>query len=176
MIITNQLILIFINMKIKITEKQLQYIIKENVDDILDKISSVGYDKLKPSEKRKLSHYQKHLEKGGNEKNFVYSDQPEIDMKSGMKFTTKINGEPLIFVFSEKIEEKKGEIEYVGEIFYMGNEYLGAISTDTNGFLIDYDFYDSLDVTGDRLQYIIGEDMHELDNFFQNEVIPKLKD
>lgn len=163
-------------MKIRITESQLKYIIKENVDDILDKIGQVGYENLKPSEKRKLSHYQKHLEKGGSEKNFSYSDQPEIDDKSGMKFTTNINGEPLIYVFSEKIEEKKGEIEYAGEIFYMGNEYLGVIVTDKNGYLVDYDFYDSLDITGDRLQYVIGKDMHELDNFFQNEVIPKLKD
>ena len=161
-------------MKIIITQSQLNRIIKENVDDILDKIGEVGYEGLKPSEKRKLSHYQKHLDKGGNERNFEYSDEPEIHEKSGKSFKTIIDGDPLTFVFSEKQETESGEIEYYGEVFYKGNEYIGGIFTDKNGFLVDYDFYDSLELEGERLQYIIKKDMSKLDNFFQNEVIPSL--
>lgn len=162
-------------MKIKITEEQLKYIIKENIDDILDRIGVVGYENLKPSEKRKLSHYQKHLEKGGSEKTFTYSDQPEEDIKSGLSFEVIIDGEPLIFTFTDKSEEGK-EIEYSGKIKYQGKEYIGVIATDKNGYLVDYDFYDPLDITGDRLQYIIGDKMYELDTFFQDEVISSLKD
>lgn len=161
-------------MKLIITETQLKYIIKENVDDILDRINDVGFENLTPSEKRKLSHYRQHLEKGGSERNFNYSDEPEIDDKTGKKFKTTIEGNPLVFTFSEKMENQYGEMEYYGDISYKGNEYIGGIFTDHNGFLIDFDFYDSLDDGSKRLQDIIKKGKSKLDNFFQNEVIPSL--
>jgi hypothetical protein len=161
-------------MKLIITESQLKYIIKENVDEILDRINDVGFENLTPSEKRKLNYYQQHLEKGGSERNFNYSDEPDIDERSGKRFETIIEGNPLVFTFSEKTQNEYDEIEYYGDITYRGNEYIGGIFTDHNGFLIDFDFYDSLDNESKRLQDIIKKGRSKLDSFFQNEVISSL--
>jgi hypothetical protein len=161
-------------MKIRITESQFKGLIKENIDDILDRINDIGFENLKPSEKRKLSHFQKHLEKGGTEEDFVYDEEPEVDEMSGKKFQTTINGKPLVFVFTEKIKDSNNDLELIGEIFYDGNEYLGTIVTNDTGILLDYDFYDSLNLGGSRIQSVLKNDIHELEYFFETVIIPEL--
>lgn len=148
--------------------------LKENIDDILDRIGDVGFDKLTPSEKKKLSAYQKHLESGGKENDFKYDEQPNIHELSGKKFKTIIDDEPLIFVFSEKVESEDGGYDYYGEVIFNDTEYVGLIYTDEKDYLLGYDFYDSEDNTADRLQDILKEKDYQLDNFFQNEVLPNL--
>lgn len=159
-------------MKIRITESQFNQLFKENVDDILDKISRG--EELKPSEKRKLEKYSKHLQSGGKDRDFEYSDQPDEDEYSGKSFKYTINKKPITFKFSERQPSPEGGVEYYGEIFYDGNEYIGGLFTDENGFLLDYDFYDSLELGGERLQDLLKDFKYELQHFFQEEVIPEL--
>lgn len=159
-------------MKYKITESQYRRLIKENVDDILDRISAG--ENLRPSDKRKLNAYSKHLDTGGRESNFEYSDHPEYVEKEGKVIKSTLADQPIEFIFSEENELEDGIIEYSGKIWFGGNQYIGVIATDKSGYLIDYDFYD-IDTPDERLRYVIEGLEHELDNFFQTEVIPTLQ-
>lgn len=161
-------------MKYIITENQYRQIV-ENVDDILDKISSGK--KLSLSDKRKLDFFQKHLNNGGNENDFEYSEQDghSIDEREGEKFTYNLNGRPFTFTFSE--ETTNGDvIDYFGEIKFNGDEYLGMISADSRGYFVDYDFYSVFDEDV-RLQDVLKEEGNEAEikNFFQEEIIDRLK-
>lgn len=159
-------------MKYKITESQYQRLIKENVDDILDRISAG--ENLRPSDKRKLDAYSTHLKSGGTEKNFEYSDHPEYVEKEGKVFKSTLADQPIEFIFSEENVLEDGLIEYSGKIWFGGKQYIGTILTDENGYLVDYDFYD-VDTPDERLRYVIEGLEYELDNFFQEEVIPNLQ-
>ena len=146
-----------------------------NVDDILDKISSGK--KLSLSDKRKLDFFQKHLNNGGNENDFEYSEQDghSIDEREGEKFTYNLNGRPFTFTFSE--ETTNGDvIDYFGEIKFNGDEYLGMISADSRGYFVDYDFYSVFDEDV-RLQDVLKEEGNEAEikNFFQEEIINSIK-
>jgi hypothetical protein len=88
-------------------------------------------------------------------------------------FPENLHLKELIFTFEER-EVTDTEIEYLGEIFYDGNEYIGGIYTDKRGFLNDYDFYNSLEFEGDRLQVILKDFKYELQHFFQEIVVPNL--
>ncbi len=158
-------------MKYKITESQYQRLIKENVDDILDRISAG--ENLRPSDKRKLDAFSKHLHSGGRESNFEYSDHPEYVEKEGKVFKSTLADQPIEFIFSEENVLEDGLIEYSGKIWFGGKQYMGIILTDVNGYLVDYDFYD-VDTPDERLRYVIEGLEYELDNFFQEEVIPNL--
>jgi hypothetical protein len=161
-------------MKYIITENQYRQIV-ENVDDILDKISNG--EKLNLSDKRKLNFFQKHLNQGGNENNFEYSDQDNygIDEREGKKFTYELNGKPITFTFSEETIDGD-EVEYFGEIRFDGDEFLGVIATDSRGYLSEYDFYSVFD-ENIRLQDVLKEQGvdAEIQHFFQEEVINSLK-
>ena len=91
-------------------------------------------------------------------------------------FLSDLPGLPEIkFTFSEEITDGD-EIQYFGEVQFEGEEYLGAIITDNNGFLIDYDFYNvSDDINDYRLQDVVEGLEYEIKHFFQEEVLPKLK-
>ncbi len=89
-------------------------------------------------------------------------------LRSFDKYTQK-GGNPEDFVFDAN--------EYYGEITFMGDEFLGVIVTDKRGYLIDYDFYSTLNNEDVRLQDILkSEDSEaEIQNFFQEEVINRLR-
>ena len=73
--------------------------------------------------------------------------------------------------------DKGDEIEYYGEITFNGDEFLGVIATDKRGYLIDYDFYNTLSDEDVRLQDILTKEDSEaeIENFFQEEIIDTLK-
>jgi hypothetical protein len=73
--------------------------------------------------------------------------------------------------------EQDDEIEYYGEVTFMGDEFLGVIVTDKRGYLADYDFYNTLSDEDIRLQDVLKKEDSDLEiqNFFQEEVIPTLK-
>lgn len=153
--------------------------INENFDQILDLYQKQSRgESLKPSEQTMMRSFKKFVDKGGNAEDFVYDEDSEydIDEREGMRFRWSRHGTPLTFEFSNE-EEKDGEIEYYGEITYMGDEFLGVIVTDKRGFIIDYDFYSVLSDEDVRLQDVLKEYGNEAEimNFFAEEVIPKLR-
>jgi hypothetical protein len=165
-------------MKILITEDQYKRLI-ENFDQVLDLFSKKRRgETLKPSENDILRSFEKYTKKGGNPEDFVFDqdDVYEIDDREGMKFKYNLKGRPFKFEFSEEID-KGDEIEYYGEITFMGDEFLGVIVTDKRGYLIDYDFYSVLSDDDVRLKDVLkSEDSEaEIQNFFQEEVINRLR-
>jgi hypothetical protein len=89
-----------------------------------------------------------------------------------MLFNYDLKGRPLQFEFTEETETEN-DIEYFGEITFDGDEYLGVIVTDKNGYLIDYDFYSTLTKGDVRLQelLIVDNSDAEFRNFLQEMVI-----
>jgi hypothetical protein len=165
-------------MKIIITEEQYKRL-QENFDTILDIYSKKSRGEvLKPSEIDILRAFDKFQKKGGNPQDFIFNqdDIYDIDEREGMKFKYNLKGRPFIFEFSEEVIGDN-EIEYHGEIKFMGDEFWGAITTDSKGYLIDYDFYSILQDEDIRLQDVLRNENSdaEIQNFFQEEVIPSLK-
>jgi hypothetical protein len=101
----------------------------------------------------------------------------EYDTKEGMTIEGEIKSLPVKFTYSEMKEIENGEIEYYGEVTFNGDEFLGVIVTDKRGFLTDYDFYSTLSDDEVRLQDIIEKENsdHEIENFFQEDVINILR-
>jgi hypothetical protein len=162
-------------MKIIISETQYLRLMENNevIDAILDKISRK--EKLFIDEKKCLDAYSEHMRNGGNPDEFK-CPEPEYDEREGEVFISSFKGLPEItFTFSEEL--KKGdEIQYFGEIQFEGEEYLGVIVTDERGFLIDYDFYNVSDELNDySFKQAIDGLEHEVESFFQDEVIRNLK-
>lgn len=165
-------------MKFIITQKQYQ-ILKENLDDVLDLYSKKGRgEKLKPSEMDVLRAFDKFQKKGGDPEDFVFNqdDVYDTDEREGMKFKYDLKGRPFTFEFSEEMVDN-GEVGYYGEVTLNGDEFLGVIVTDERGYLLDYDFYSTLSDDDVRLQNILKDENSEseIQNFFQEEVIPTLK-
>lgn len=152
--------------------------INENFDRILDLYSKKKEGvELRPSEQTMMRAFQKFVNQGGNAEEFVYSDEESYDIDEREGETFEYNGfeMPLVYTFSEETEED-GEINYFGEIKFEDDEFLGVITTDKRGYIIDYDFYSVLE-DDVRLQDIL-KDLQiedEVMNFFAEEVIPSLR-
>lgn len=161
-------------MKIIITESQYKTL-TENFDSVLDIYSKKNKgEKLKPSELDVLKVFNNYVKKGGAPEEFVFNqdDVYGFDEREGMLFNYNLNGRSLQFEFSEEIETEN-DVEYFGEITFDGDEYLGVIVTDKNGYLIDYDFYSTLTKGDVRLQelLIVENSDAEFRNFLQEMVI-----
>jgi hypothetical protein len=152
--------------------------LNESFDQILDlyKKRKDG-ETLRPSEETMMRSFKNFIDKGGNAEEFVYDLDQEMmpDEREGERFRWERHGTPLTYEFSEEYESD-GEINYFGEIKYMGDEFLGVISTDKRGYLTDYDFYSVFDEEV-RLQDILKENglEPEITNFFQEEIINSLR-
>lgn len=162
-------------MKIIISETQYLRLLEntEVIDVILDKISRK--EKLFIDEKKCLDAYSQYMRNGGNPNDFKCPEM-EYDEREGEVFRSSFEGLPEIqFTFSEEMKQGD-EIQYFGEILFGGEEYLGAIITDKRGFLLDYDFYNVSDELNDFTFKREVEGLeHEVELFFQEEVIPKLR-
>lgn len=159
--------------------QEMSVSINENFDQILDlyQKQSKG-ENLKPSEQTMMRAFKDYINKGGNAEEFFYDEDSDygIDEREGTRFKWEKYGTPLTFEFSN--EETNGdEIEYYGEITYMGDEFLGVITTDKRGYITDYDFYSVLSDEDIRLQDILKDNGLEAEimNFFSEEVIPQLR-
>jgi hypothetical protein len=165
-------------MKIIITKKQYN-LLKESLDNVLDLYSKKSKgETLKPSEMDILRAFDKYQKKGGNPEDFVFNqdDVYDTDEREGMRFKYNLKGRPFRFEFSEEIDNGD-EIEYYGEITFNGDEFLGVIVTDKRGYLIDYDFYSTLNNEDTRLQNVLKDEDSdgEIQNFFQEQVINTLR-
>ena len=161
-------------MKIIITESQYKFL-TENFDSVLDIYSKKNKgETLKPSELDVLKVFNDYVKKGGIPEEFVFNqdDVYGFDEREGMLFNYTLKGRPLQFEFTEETETEN-DIEYFGEITFDGDEYLGVIVTDKNGYLIDYDFYSTLTKGDVRLQelLIVENSDAEFRNFLQEMVI-----
>jgi hypothetical protein len=132
---------------------------------------------LKPTKQAMMNAFKRFVDKGEMPEDFEYSDEEDydVDEREGKRFKWEKWGKPLVFTFSEENEEN-GEIEYFGEITFNGDEFLGVISTDKRGYLIDYDFYSVFDENV-RLQDVLNEYGIEVEvmNFLAEEIIPVLR-
>jgi hypothetical protein len=161
-------------MKIIITESQYKFL-TENFDSVLDIYSKKNKgETLKPSELDVLKVFNDYVKKGGIPEEFVFNqdDVYGFDEREGMLFNYDLKGRSLQFEFTEETETEN-DIEYFGEITFDGDEYLGVIVTDKNGYLIDYDFYSTLTKGDVRLQelLIVENSDAEFRNFLQEMVI-----
>ena len=166
-------------MNIILTESQYRILLEnqEEVERILDKIGDGGYESLSLDEKRYLDLFSKHK---GRPDEFVDPSE-SYDEREGEKFTSSFNHIPKIeFVFDYE-EQNEDETTLYGTIYFKDKEYIGGLFLNKMGHLIDFDFYDinedSKSIHDDvgRFQDEIEGMKHEVKMFFEDDVIPSLK-
>ena len=166
-------------MNIILTESQYRILLEnqEEVDRILDKIGHGGYESLSVDEKRYLDSFSKHK---GRPDEFVDPSE-SYDNREGEKFTSSFNHIPKIeFVFDYE-EQNEDETTLYGTIYFKDKEYIGGLFLNKMGHLIDFDFYDinedpkSIYDDVGRFQDEIEGIKHEVKMFFEDDVIPALK-
>jgi len=190
-------------MKIIITESQYRFLVENTteINQILDKMNEIGYENLENHEKNTLNDYSEWL-KGGKKGEFTPKNTPkndafegnmdDFDDKSGEEYTTYLpDGSEFSFRYDYS-DILNNENLYYGTVKYHGDEWSGLIATDKKGDLMEIDFvldtdefqtYDSDDELAgydeskeNRLQFELGNDIHQVKYFFQEEVIPNLMD
>ena len=181
-------------MKIIITESQYRKLMEnvQIIDDILDKMSEIGYENLENDEKITLNQYSEWLNSGqnGDFSPEIGSDNDEFNDKSGEEYTTYLpDGSEFSFRYDYSDILSDENIHY-GSVKWHSEEWTGLIATNKNDELTEIDFildtdsfqtYDSNDEFAGydesketRLQNELGNDIHQVKYFFQEEVIPSL--
>jgi len=183
-------------MKIVITESQYRFLTEniQVIDDILDKMSEIGYENLENDEKMTLNKYSEWLN-SGKKGDFMGEITPKNDdfgAKIGDEFTTYLSdGSEFSFRFDYS-DILKNENLYFGSVKWQGQDWIGLIATDKKDNLTEIDFvldqdlqtYDSDDEFAGydeekerRLQDEMGnKDLSQVKYFFMEEVIPHLGD
>lgn len=157
-------------MKILVTENQLDFIIENQkiLNQILDKISYEGMDSLTFREREFLDKFSKGKT----------SDELGVDInyKKGTTVEYSFPGiPPFKFTFSEVNETADG-IEYYGSFYFAGDEYIGAFVCDKENNLesIEFSIWGDNDRESTDLLEIAGGLEHEIEVFFEDEVLPAL--
>jgi hypothetical protein len=126
-------------MKYFITENQLRVIMEnEEIDRILDKISSDGIESLSVYEKKYLDTYSQHK---GHESDFV---DPETsrdieDEKRGVEITSEIPElDGMTFRYEDKLDLDENEFEVAGDLLFDDEKYYVMFLTNKSGDLLDY--------------------------------------
>lgn len=186
-------------MKIIITESQYRFLVEntQEIDQILEKIGKIGYENLENEEKITLNRYSEWLN-GGKKGNFnpkntnFEGKTPDFEGKEGEEYTTYLrDGSEFSFKYDYS-DILTDEILHYGSVKWHGEEWVGVIVTDKNQSLTEIDFvlesngyqtYDSDDEFAGydekkeiRLQNELGDDIHQVKYFFQEEVITNLMD
>jgi len=183
-------------MKIIITESQCQKLVEniEIIDNILDKMGEIGYENLENDEKMTLNRYSEWLNSGqkGDFMDEITPKKHDFEPKVGDEYVTYLkDGSEFSFRFDYD-EITNNENLYFGSVKWQGEEWVGLIATDKRGDLQEIDFtldqdsfqtYDSDDQYArydedqeKRLQDELGNHIHQVKHFFQEEVIPYLND
>jgi len=186
-------------MKIIITESQYLFLVEntQEIDQILEKIGKIGYENLENEEKMTLNRYSEWLNGGKkgdfNPKNTDFEGKtPDFEDKEGEEYTTYLrDGSEFSFKYDYSDILTDENLHY-GSVKWHGEEWVGVIVTDKNGKLTEIDFvlesngfqtYDSDDEFAGydgkkevRLQNELGDDIHQVKYFFQEEVITNLMD
>ena len=186
-------------MKIIITESQYRFLVEntQEIDQILEKISKIGYENLENEEKMTLNRYSEWLNGDKkvdfNPKNTDFEGKtPDFEDKEGEEYTTYLrDGSEFSFKYDYSDILTDENLHY-GSVKWHGEEWVGVMVTDKNGKLTEIDFvlesngfqtYDSDDEFAGydekkevRLQNELGNDIHQVKYFFQEEVIINLMD
>jgi hypothetical protein len=186
-------------MKIIITESQYRFLMEnsDEIDQILEKIGKIGYENLENEEKMTLNRYSEWLNGGKkgdfNPKNTNFEGKmPDFEDKEGEEYTTYLrDGSEFSFKYDYSDILTDENLHY-GSVKWHGEEWVGVIVTDKNQNLTEIDFvlesngfqtYDSNDEFDGydekkefRLQNELGDDIHQVKYFFQEEVIINLMD
>lgn len=186
-------------MKIIITESQYRFLVENTteIDQILEKIGKIGYENLENEEKIVLNRYSEWLN-GGKKGDFnpktsdFEGKTPDFEGKEGEEYTTYLpDGSEFSFKYDYSDILNSEDIHY-GSVKWHGEEWVGLIVTDKEYNLTELDFvldtdgfqtYDSNDEFAgydeskeNRLQLALGNDIHQVKYFFQEEVITNLMD
>lgn len=183
-------------MKIIITESQYRFLVEntQEIDQILDKMSEIGYENLKNDEKMTLNSYSEWLNSGkkgeftpqNTQKNTNFED------KSGEKWTRTLqDGSEFTFQFEYDEIEDVAKL-YFGTVYWGGTEWAGCIVVDDDNTLGMLDFvedtgdYQTYDITdpfskpdGNNDRYLaneLGKLLDEVEYFVEEEIIPDLID
>ena len=181
-------------MKIVITESQYRKLVEniQIIDDILDKMSEIGYENLENNEKMTLNKYSEWLNSGkkGDFMDKITPKNTDFEAKVGDEYTTYLkDGSEFSFMFDYE-DLLKDENLYHGSVKWQGQEWFGLIATDKKGNLKEIDFvldqdlesYDADDEFAGydeenekRLQdEMDNKDLSQVKYFFMEEVIPHL--
>jgi hypothetical protein len=171
------------------------------INQILDKLGEIGYENLENHEKNTLNQYSEWL-KGGEKGEFNPKNTPknddfegendDFDGKTGEEYITYLpDGSEFSFRYDYS-DILNDENIYYGSVKWHGEEWIGLIATDKKDNLTEIDFvldqdsfqtYDSEDEFAGydenkevRLQLELGNDIHQVKYFFQEDVIPYLID
>jgi hypothetical protein len=183
-------------MKIIITESQYRKLVEnvQIIDDILDKMNEIGYENLEKDEKMTLNKYSEWLNSGqkGDFMGEITPKNTDFEAKIGEEFTTYLpDGSELSFRYDYSDYLDNENIHY-GSVNWHGEEWVGLIATDKQDEITEFDFvldqdsfqtYDSDDEFAGynedqekRLQDELGNDIHQVKYFFQEEIVPYLTD
>ena len=186
-------------MKIIITESQYRFLVEntQEIDQILEKIGKIGYENLEIEEKMTLNRYSEWLNGGKkgdfNPKNTDFEGKtPDFEDKEGEEYTTYLrDGSEFSFKYDYSDILTDENLHY-GSVKWHGEEWIGLIATNKSGklteidFIKDYDALQSYDLDDEmggydegrevRLQNELGDDIHQVKYFFQEEVIINLMD
>lgn len=181
-------------MKIIITESQYRFLVEntQEIDQILDKMSEIGYENLENEEKMTLNAYSEWLNKG-EKGEFIPQNTPkktDFDDKSGEKWTRTLQ-DGSEFTFQYEYDELENDVElYFGIVYWGGTEWVGCIVVDEDNRLGMLDFvedtgnYETYDITdpfsrpeGNNDRYLaneLGSLSDEVEYFVEEEIIPDL--
>lgn len=127
------------------------------IDRILDQISQHGQESLTPSQHKKLKDF-------SSGKSLEY-DKPKYRDRIGVTFESE--DEPtIVFVLRETVETEEG-YEYLGDVEFMDNVYVGFITSDNEDNLTSIEF-ENLETQKDLLED--SKDNQHLINFFRGVV------
>lgn len=127
------------------------------IDRILDQISQHGEESLTPSQQKKLKDF-------SSGKSLEY-DKPKYRDRPGVTFESE--DEPtIVFVLRETVETEEG-YEYLGDVEFMDNVYVGFITSDNEDNLTSIEF-ENLETQKDLLED--SKDNQHLINFFRGVV------
>lgn len=181
-------------MKIIITESQYRFLVEntQEINQILDKMSEIGYENLENEEKMTLNAYSEWLNKG-EKGEFIPQNTPkktDFDDKSGEKWTRTLQ-DGSEFTFQYEYDELENDVElYFGIVYWGGTEWVGCIVVDEDNRLGMLDFvedtgnYETYDITdpfsrpeGNNDRYLaneLGSLSDEVEYFVEEEIIPDL--
>jgi hypothetical protein len=162
------------------------------IDKILDKMNEIGYENLKNDEKITLKQYSEWLNSGKKgdfmDKNTQNND--DFDENTGNKYVTTLKDNSDLSFTYDYSDILDDENIYYGTVEWDGESWYGLVATDKKGYLTDFDFisdqtmfyhYDSTKTTDiedrpkeKRLQDSLGNLIHEVKFFFEDEIIPSL--
>ena len=183
-------------MKILITESQYRFLVEntQEIDQILDKMSEIGYENLENEEKMTLNAYSEWLNSGKKGEFTPQNTQKKTDFegKMGEKWTKTLQ-DGTEFTFQFDYEEIENDVElYFGVVLWNESEWVGCIVAEKDGSLGlldfvedtgDFETYDNVQISSKfepkQHRYLsneLGNLQSEVEYFIEDVIIPDLMD